>query len=45
MKLEIYFRPAIPVGLLIVAACLFWAAALALAPGAMAAVALAAALF
>jgi LmbE family N-acetylglucosaminyl deacetylase len=44
MKLEIYFRPAIPVGLLIVAACLFWAAVLVLAPGAMAAVALAAAL-
>jgi LmbE family N-acetylglucosaminyl deacetylase len=45
MKLEIYFRPAIPVGLLIVAACLFWIAALALGAGVVAVMALAAALF
>ena len=45
MKIEIYFRPAIPVGLLIVAACLFWGALLALDSGVAAVVALAAALF
>lgn len=45
MKLAIYFRPAIPVGLLILAACLFWAAALALGSGVVAAIALAVALF
>lgn len=45
MKLEIYFRPAIPVALLIVAACLFWIAALALGSGVVAVMTLAAALF
>jgi LmbE family N-acetylglucosaminyl deacetylase len=45
MKLEVYFTPALPVGLLIVAACLFWGAFLALSSGAVAVLALAAALF
>jgi LmbE family N-acetylglucosaminyl deacetylase len=45
MKLEVYFRPALPVALLIAAACLFWAAFLALGSGAVAVMALAAALF
>ncbi len=45
MKLKIYFRPAVPVALLIVTACLFWGAALALGSGVAAAIALAAALF
>lgn len=45
MKLEVYFKPALPVGLLIAAACLFWGAFLALGSGAVAVMALAAALF
>lgn len=45
MKLAVYFKPAIPVDLLIVAACLFWCATLALDSGLVAAIALAAALF
>jgi LmbE family N-acetylglucosaminyl deacetylase len=45
MKLAIYFRPAIPVGLMIVAACLFWGATLAIGSGLVSGIALAAALF
>src|SRR2546423_15287975 len=50
MKLNIYFRPAIPVGLLIAAACLFWMVFLVfdsgiVAPAALKLAALAVALF
>lgn len=45
MKLEIYFRPTIPVALLIVIASLLWSGVLALGCGVAAAIALAAALF
>ncbi len=45
MKLAVYFKPAIPVGLLIATACLSWGAALAAGTGILAAIALTAALF
>lgn len=45
MKLAIYFKPAIPVALLIAVACLFWGAVFAVDSGVVAAMALALALF
>jgi hypothetical protein len=45
MKLKVYFRPALPVGLLVAAACLFWIAFGTLGSGLIAMAALALALF
>ena len=45
MKLKVYFKPAIPVGLLVAAACLFWVAFVMLGSGAIALAILALALF
>ena len=45
MKLKVYFKPAIPVGLLAAAACLFWVAFVILGSGVIALAAFALALF
>ena len=45
MKLKVYFKPAIPVGLLAAAACLFWIAFVMLGDGVVALAVLVLALF
>jgi LmbE family N-acetylglucosaminyl deacetylase len=45
MKLKVYFKPALPVGLLVAAACLFWIAFVTLGSGLIATAVLALALF